>query len=113
MGSWLLLLLAIAVELFGTSCLKASRGFTRLQPTIGVFAGYLLSFYLLSIVVKTLPVGIVYAIWSGLGTVGMALIGKHFFGDPMPPISWIGVALVVAGVAVLSLSAPGAHGSGP
>jgi small multidrug resistance pump len=106
---WIVLAVAIAAELFGTSCLKASQGMTKLLPSLGVLGGYSLTFYLLSIIVRQLPVGIVYACWSGLGTIGIAFIGKYYFQEPLGPAAWVGIALVVAGVAILYGAAPAAH----
>lgn len=104
---YLFLLLAIVGEVVGTSLLRATDGFTRLLPTAGVAAAYLTAFYCLSRVVQEIPVGITYAIWAGLGTVLIVLIGVTFLGEQVTVATGIGVALVVAGVVVLNLS--GAH----
>lgn len=106
---WFLFTLCVAAELFGTACLKASRGFTQPWPIAGVAVGYGLAFYLLARVLNHLPVGIVYACWSGLGTVGIALIGVYLFKEMMQPAAWLGIGLVVAGIVVLSFTAPQPH----
>ncbi|MBS44056.1 MAG: ligand-binding protein SH3 [Nocardioides sp.] len=104
---YVFLLLAIVGEVVGTSLLRATDGFTRLLPTAAVAAAYTASFYCLSRVVRELPVGITYAIWAGLGTVLIVLIGVTFLGERITVSTAVGVALVIAGVVVLNLS--GAH----
>ena len=76
---WIYLGIAIVTEVIGTSALKSAEGFTRLWPSVVVVVSYALSFYLLSLTLKTIPVGIVYAVWSGVGIVLLALIGALFF----------------------------------
>jgi multidrug transporter EmrE-like cation transporter len=98
---WLLLAGAIASEVAATTALKASSGFTRLGPSVFVLAGYGASFWLLSLVLKDLPVGVVYAIWSAVGTIGVALLGTALFHETMNPIKALGIALVLGGVALL------------
>lgn len=85
MSAWLQLLLAIVAEVVATSALKASDGFTRLWPAIIVVLGYSVSFYCLSLVLKTIPVGITYAVWSGLGIVLITLAAWWLTGDAHPP----------------------------
>ncbi len=106
---WVLLGAAIATEVAGTLALRASDGFTRVGPVIIVVAGYSASFVLLAIVLKTLPVGIVYAIWSAVGIALVALFGKVMFGDPVPPLAMAGMALIVGGVALVGFSGAKAH----
>ena len=103
--AYLYLFLAIGVEVVGTSLLKSTDGFTRLYPTVGCLAAYMTSILLLAQIVKTLPVGVVYAMWSGLGTVTIAAIAATFLGEPLTAAKVIGIALVVTGVVVLNLSA--------
>ena len=81
MEAYLYLLMAIAGEVIGTSALKASYGMTKLLPSIIVIIAYALTFWSLSIALKTLPVGVVYAIWAGLGIVSIALIGIYVFNE--------------------------------
>jgi small multidrug resistance pump len=109
MQAWLVLGLAIAGEMFATSCLKATAGFTRMLPIVGVVAGYALAFVLLSQTMKVLPVGIIYAVWSGVGTIGIALIGLFVFRESLPLTAWAGIVLVIAGVVMLNLAAPQTH----
>ena len=106
MGQALLLLVAIACETVATGLLKLSDGMSRFWPSVGMLAGYIASLFLLSVVLKTLPVGPVYAIWSGLGTVATALAGYWMFGDRLPPGAWLGLGLVIAGIVLLSLYLP-------
>jgi len=106
---WVLLGAAIATEVAGTLALRASDGLTKLVPSIIVIAGYLASFGLLALVLKTLPVGIVYAIWAAVGVALVAVLGKLMFNDPVPPIAMIGMVLIVAGVVLVSLSGAPNH----
>ena len=101
------LVMAIASEVVGTSLLKPSEGFTRLWPSLGSLAAYAVSFVLLARTVELLPVGVVYAMWSGLGTVAIVAIGVTFLGEPLSLAKVVGIALVVAGVIVLNVG--GAH----
>lgn len=99
----LLLALAIALEVAGTSLLQASHHFTRLAPTIAMAICYGLAFWLLTIVLKYIPVGVAYAIWSGTGVAAIALIGWAVFGQRLDVWAVVGIALIVAGVLVLNL----------
>ncbi|MGK5442172.1 DMT family transporter [Micromonospora sp. URMC 105] len=105
--AYLFLLLAISAEVFGTSLLKATDGFTRLWPTLGLAASYLAAFLLLSLAVRDIPVGVAYAVWSGLGTAAIVAIGAVFLGEPLNVTKVVGAGLVIAGVVVLNLG--GAH----
>ncbi len=98
---WLFLAVAIVAEVFATSALKASSGFTRLWPTLGTVGGYLVSFYFLSLTLRELPVGVVYAIWSGVGIVAISLIGWLVFKQALDLPALLGIALIVAGVVVM------------
>ena len=100
---WLLLLLAIGSEIVATSALKETQGFTRLLPSLHCIGGYALAFYLLSVVVKYVPVGIAYALWSGIGVVIVSLVGWFFFHQKLDLPAMIGLGLIVAGVAVMHL----------
>ena len=93
----------------GTLALRASNGLSRLVPSIIVAVGYLASFGLLALVLKTLPVGIVYAIWAAVGVALVAILGKVMFNDPVPPVAMIGMVLIVAGVVLVSLSGATGH----
>ena len=103
MNAWLILTLAIAAEVVATSALKASEGFTRLLPSALVVIGYGVAIYLLSLVLKTIPVGVAYAIWSGLGVVLIALVAWLVYGQRLDLAGMLGMGLIIAGVAVLNL----------
>lgn len=98
----LYLVIAIIAEVFATSALKASEGFSRLGPVVWVVIGYGIAFYCMSVVIKTLPVGIVYAIWSGVGIVLISLIGLFVFKQKLDLPAVIGIALIIAGVVVIN-----------
>jgi multidrug transporter EmrE-like cation transporter len=100
---WLLLVLAIVAEVIGTTALKASAGFTRPGAVAVVVLGYGMAFYLLARVLLVLPLGVTYAIWSGLGVAAVTLIGLLVYGQRLDPAGWIGIGLIVAGVMVLNL----------
>lgn len=99
----LLLAIAIAFEVLGTSLLQASQHFTRLVPTIAMLVCYAIGFWLLTIVLKTIPVGVAYAVWSGAGVAAIATIGWVFFGQRLDGWAILGICLIVAGVLVLNL----------
>lgn len=103
MIAWLLLGLAIVAEVIGTSALKASDGFTRLGPSVVVVVGYAVAFYCLSLVLKTLPVGITYAVWSGLGIVLITVAAFVLYGQKIDLPGLIGMGLILAGVVVLNV----------
>ena len=96
--------LAIAAELVGTAALKASDGFTRLVPSALMVAAYAATFYLMSLTIRLLPLGFVYAVWSGVGTVGAVLIGVLIWREALNATGMIGIGLVVAGIVLLNLS---------
>ena len=98
-----LLVLAIAAEIFGTTMLQRSEQFSRLLPTLLMGLGYALSFYLLSHVLKSIPLGVAYAIWSGLGIVFVALVGRVVFGQHLDAAAIAGLAMIVGGVLVVNL----------
>ena len=103
MKPFLLLGLAIAAELVGTTALKASDGFTRLLPSALMVAAYAATFYLMSLTIRLLPLGFVYAVWSGIGTVGAVLIGVLIWREALNATGIIGIGLVVAGIVLLNL----------
>ena len=100
---WLILFIAIVAEVIGTSALKASAGFTRLWPSIVVVAGYATAFYCLSLTLKTIPVGMAYAIWSGAGIVLISAVGWVFYGQKLDAPALVGMGLIIAGVLVIQL----------
>ena len=97
------LVAAIAAEVVGTSLLKATEGFSRLVPSLACLGAYGLSFVGLAAAVQSLPVGLVYATWSGLGTVAIVGVGVTLLGEPVTAATVVGVLLVVGGVVVLNL----------
>lgn len=104
MNAWLMLGIAIVSEIAATASLRASQGFTRLVPSIVVVIGYALSFFLLAHVLKTLPVGMVYAIWSAVGVAVLAVLGKVIWGDALPPLAILGLALIIGGILLLRVA---------
>ncbi|WP_299260408.1 multidrug efflux SMR transporter [uncultured Kushneria sp.] len=98
---WLYLILAICAEVIATNALKASETFSRLGPSLITVVGYGLAFYLLSLVFKTMPVGVAYAVWAGLGMVLTLLVAMALFGERPDVPAMLGVALIIAGVVVL------------
>jgi len=100
---WLFLAAAIVSEVIGTSALKATDGFTRLWPSVIVAAGYGSAFYFLSLTLSVIPVGVAYAIWSGVGIVLIALIAWAFYGQTLDFPAIVGMALIVTGVVVLNV----------
>lgn len=104
---YLTLAAAIASEIVATTLMKYSDGFSRLWPSVGTVAGYLVAFALLAQVLRSMEVGAAYAIWSGVGTAVVALIGMLFLNESASAAKVLGVALVIAGVVTLNLG--GAH----
>jgi multidrug transporter EmrE-like cation transporter len=86
--------------------LKVSDGFTKWLPAVGVVTGYVLSFFLLALALRTIGLSTAYAIWAGIGTVGAVLAGVFIFGENLPVLALIGIALVVTGVVLLNLAVP-------
>ena len=107
---YLYLAIAIIVEVIAASALKASEGFTRPIPTLIVVVGYLTAFYLLTVIVKTLPVGITYAIWAGMGIVLVAIVSAVMHKQIPDLAAMIGMSFIIAGVIIINLfSKSGAH----
>lgn len=103
MKSWLFLAVAIVGEVAATSALKSSDGFTKLAPSAVVVVGYGVAFYFLSLALKSIPVGIAYAVWAGLGIVLVAGIAWLLHGQKLDAWALVGIGLIVSGVAVLNL----------
>lgn len=101
--AYLYLALAVVFEVIGTSALQASEQFTRPKPLLLTALGYGAAFYLLSLVLRTMPVGIAYAIWSGFGIILITLVGLIWFGQKLDLAATIGLALIVAGVLTINL----------
>ncbi|MDR0480297.1 MAG: multidrug efflux SMR transporter [Gallionellaceae bacterium] len=106
---WLLLGGAVLTETIATMALKSSAGFTRLWPSALVVVGYGVAFYLLAITLKSLPVGIVYAAWSGAGIVLISLLGLLLFGETLNAMAISGIALIIGGIALLNFSRAVGH----
>lgn len=103
MNAWMILGLAIVAEVIGTSALKASDNFTRLAPSLIVVVGYGVAFYCLSLVLKSVPVGIAYAVWSGLGIVLITAVAWLLYGQRIDLAGLVGMGLIIAGVVVLNV----------
>jgi small multidrug resistance pump len=102
-AAYIYLVLAVVAETIGTTALQASQQFTRLWPSLLVIASYAVSFYLLSITLKFMPIGIMYAIWSGLGIVLIAGIAFLVYGQKLDIPAIIGLGLILAGILVIHL----------
>ena len=103
MSNWIYLILAIISDVIATSSLKSTEGFTKLWPSIIVLLGYSAAFYFLSLTLDTIPIGVVYAIWSGVGIAAIAVVSVIFFDQKLDTASYIGMGLIIAGVVVLRL----------
>jgi small multidrug resistance pump len=101
--NWVYLSIAIVSEVFATSALKASMGFTRLVPSIIVVVGYAGAFFFLSLVLRTIPVGIAYAIWSGAGVVLISIAGLFVYHQRLDIPAIVGIALIAAGVVTINV----------
>lgn len=101
--TYLWLLVAIAAEVGATTALKYTDGFTRLPPTLLTLAGYGLAFFCLSMVVRTVPIGLAYAMWTGSGIVLVSAVGWMFLRQPLDLPAVIGLGLILAGVLTLNL----------
>jgi small multidrug resistance pump len=100
---WVLLTVAIVAEVIATSSLKLSDGFTRLWPSVVVVLGYGISFYFLSVTMRSMPIGVIYAIWSGLGVVLVTLVGWLVFKQHLDLPALIGISLIIAGVVIMNV----------
>lgn len=107
--SYLYLAIAIIGELIGTSLLKASEGFTKIYPTIGVLIAFIGAFFFLSVAIKTIPLNTAYALWSGLGIVATTIISVLIWKEKINVASVTGITLILIGVVILNLFGPG-HG---
>ena len=100
---YLYLAIAVAFETIGTSAMQASQQFTRLWPSVLVIVGYAISFYFMALTLRYMPVGIVYALWSSLGIILIALIGYAVFGQKLDLPAIAGLGLIIAGIVVIQL----------
>lgn len=103
MQTYLYLLIAVVFETFGSSCLQASQQFTRFWPSVGVIVGFGAAFWFFTLVLKVLPLGVTYALWSGIGMVLIALSGWVLFGQKLDLAATLGIGLIIAGIVVINL----------
>jgi small multidrug resistance pump len=96
--AWVVLAAAIVLEVAGTTCMRLAEGFTRLVPSVLIFVFYALSFALNTLIIRTLGLSVVYAVWSGVGTVLTALIGFLYFKEPATALRLVSIGLIVIGV---------------
>jgi small multidrug resistance pump len=101
--AWALLLAAIVLEVCGTTCMKISAGFTKLVPSVLLFVFYVAAFTCLTFAVKTINISTAYAIWAGLGTALIAVIGFWYFDDPVTPLKIGCIVLIIVGVVGLNV----------
>lgn len=101
--NWLYLTIAIVSEVVATSALKATAGFTQWAPSLLVLAGYASAFYFLSLTLRTMSIGIVYAVWSGAGVALVSLVGWAVYRQSLDAAAFVGIALIITGVIVLNL----------
>lgn len=99
-----MLAIAIVSEVIATTALRISDGFRRPVAVVVVLAGYILAFYLLSLVVRDMPIGVVYAIWAGAGTALIALVGLFAFDERLGPVSILGIGVVILGIVIINAS---------
>lgn len=100
---WVYLVIAILAEVAATSALKATEGFTRPQALLLVVVGYSLAFFCLSLTLRTIPLSVAYAVWSGVGLVLLALVGRFTYGQQLDTPAILGISLILAGVIILNL----------
>ena len=109
MNPFVYLAVAIVSEIIATNALKMSEGFTRLVPAVVVVIGYGIAFYSLSLALKGIPLGVAYAIWSAIGTVGTVLIGVLIWKQPISLPVILGIVMIVGGVVLLNVFGEGVH----
>ncbi len=101
--NWLILFVAIVSEVIATSALKSSEGFSRFWPSVVVVIGYGIAFYCLALTLRVIPMGVVYAIWSGIGIVLIALVGWFLFDQKLDLPALLGIGLIAAGVVIMNV----------
>ncbi|KZX73694.1 multidrug transporter [Oleiphilus sp. HI0009] len=101
--AYLYLLIAIVSEVIGTSALKASEGFAKLGPSVLVVLGFSVAFYCLSLVLRSIPMGVAYAIWSGLGIVLISIVGFIIFDQKIDVAAIVGIVLIISGIVVMNV----------
>lgn len=103
MKPYLLLIVAVAFETFGSSCLQASQQFSRLLPSLGVVVGFAGALYFFTLILRYMPLGVTYAMWSGIGIVLIALSGLIVFGQKLDLAAIAGIGLIITGIVVINL----------
>ncbi len=103
MRMWAYLALAIASEVMATASLKSTEGFTKIVPSVVVLIGYSAAFYFLSLTLEDIPIGVAYAVWSGVGVAAITLLSVFFMDQKIDLAGVVGIALIVIGVVVLRL----------
>ncbi|MBX9867949.1 MAG: multidrug efflux SMR transporter [Burkholderiales bacterium] len=101
--NWVLLFVAILAELIATSTLKASEGFSKLIPSLVCIIGYVIAFYCLSLTLRSIPVGVAYAIWAGVGIVLVTAVGCLYYKQPLDLAAVIGISLIILGVVIINI----------
>lgn len=109
MNKWLILGIAIVAETIATSALKSSEGFSRFWPSAIVVAGYGIAFYCLSLTLRVIPMGVTYAVWSGIGIALITLVGWLVYGQKLDAAALIGIALIIAGVIIMNVFSRAGH----
>lgn len=102
-NNWLILFVAIVSEVIATSALKSSDGFSRFWPSVIVVVGYGIAFYCLALTLRTIPMGVVYAIWSGIGIVLITVVGWLLFDQKLDLPALLGIGLIAAGVVIMNV----------
>ncbi len=103
--SWSILIIAIVLEVSGTICMKLSEGFTKVGPSIAMLIFYLVGLAFLAVALRKIDVSVAYAIWSGLGTALIAVVGMIWFKEPMSTLKFVSLMLIILGVVGLNLQA--------
>lgn len=103
------LAIAIGSEIVATVCLKLSDGFTKPIPSVVVVLGYGISFYALSVTLRSIPLGVVYAVWSGIGTAAIVVIGFFLFREVLDAVKLAGIGLIIVGVVMLNGAGAASH----
>lgn len=109
MNKWLILGIAIVAETIATSALKSSEGFSRFWPSAIVVVGYGIAFYCLSLTLRVIPMGVTYAVWSGIGIALITLVGWLVYGQKLDVPALIGIALIIAGVIIMNVFSKTGH----
>jgi len=100
---WIYLFIAIALEVVSTAALKFSDGFTKLVPSLVVIIGYCVAFYFLSLTLKAIPIGVAYAVWSGVGIALITFFGWIFLGQHLHPMAIVGIGFILVGIIMLNI----------